>query len=178
MTPQAIFFYIGIASFVIFVALGVWAAVCYVRNDIRGVLDDLSGKAKRQDIEGRRKGSDSASSRSGRNAHYQSKEGKKESKLTGSKRPKPAREKASKESSPTRDQAGKKTSRELFADASYTSSSEPLSDSEEKQHEKSVEAQDEDRIKAWVSSDEEQVFDFEVIESNVVVYCDDDLLKD
>lgn len=178
MTPQAIFFYIGIAAFIIFVALGVWAAVYYVRNDIRGVLDDLSGKAKRQDIEGRRKGTDSASSRSGRNAHHQNKEAKKGSRLTGSKRPKPAKKKASKESSPMRDQAGKKTSRELFADAGYTSSSEPLSAPEEKQHEKAVEGQAEGRVKAWVSSDEGQNFDFEVIESNIVVHCDDDLLKD
>lgn len=46
ITPQSVFLVLGIVGIVVAVVLLVIAIVYYVRNDIRAVQDDLSGKAR------------------------------------------------------------------------------------------------------------------------------------
>lgn len=55
ITPQLVFMIIGIAAIVAGVVLVAVAFMYYFKNDIRGVKDDLSGKARQNDARGRRR---------------------------------------------------------------------------------------------------------------------------
>lgn len=46
MTAQQIVFYIGIAAFVVAAALAAWSVYTFFALDVRGVMDDLSGRRR------------------------------------------------------------------------------------------------------------------------------------
>lgn len=50
MNAQMVFMVLGFVLLAVFVAFAVAAVLCFVRKDIRAVLDDLSGKSRQREI--------------------------------------------------------------------------------------------------------------------------------
>lgn len=184
MTSQAIFFYIGILMIVAFIAFVVWAFVYFMRQDIRGVLDDLSGKTKQKDIESRAKESASGLRRETRKQRADRQRADKPidifSQNTKTSKSSKATRKASKGEANTsaqqvqQAQKTKKSSQELFANSGYTTTGE-LANSTQDTDTNSLEAQDSD---TQVINDTSNIeFDFEVVESYVITNSQIDLLK-
>ncbi len=184
MTAQAIFYYLGFLMIGAFIAFVVWGLIYFMRQDIRGVMDDLSGKAKQQDIESRAKNFGSGSRRGVRKTSNNKPidiftQDSNKAKLSKISRKASKTNKASKGAlnvcaSQVQPAQKKKTSQELFSSSGYTTTGD-FANQNRDMNTNNLENQDSDTqvINEILNSE----FDFEVVESYVIVNSQIDLLK-